>query len=111
MTLFQAAVYGIVQGLTEFLPVSSSAHLNLLPWLLHWEDPGLSFDVALHVGTLVAVAGYFWKDWYTMARAALYDRSSTEARLLGYLLLATLPGGLAGLTLEHYAETLFRNPA
>ena len=62
MSLLQAIVLGLVQGLTEFLPVSSSAHLALAPWLLDWQDPGLAFDVALHLGTLVAVAWYFLRD-------------------------------------------------
>jgi len=63
MDSLQALVLGIAQGLTEFLPISSSAHLILIPWLLGWKDPGLTFDVALHLGTLVAVLGYFWRDW------------------------------------------------
>jgi undecaprenyl-diphosphatase len=108
MTLMQAAVYGAVQGLTEFLPVSSSAHLNLLPWLLRWEDPGLSFDVALHVGTLVALLGYFWKDWTGLILGTIRDPRSAQARLLAFLALATIPGGLAGLLFQHYAETLLR---
>jgi undecaprenyl-diphosphatase len=66
MTLFQAAVYGLVQGLAEFLPISSSAHLVLVPWFFGWTDPGLTFDVALHVGTLVAVVAYFWRDWWRL---------------------------------------------
>ena len=69
MTHLQGLVYGAVQGLTEFLPVSSSAHLVLLPWFLRWEDPGLGFDVALHAGTLLAVLWYFWSDWWQIGRA------------------------------------------
>jgi len=61
--LYQAIVLAIVQGFTEFLPVSSSAHLDLFPWLLGWKDPGLSFDIALHFGTLIAIVVYFFKDW------------------------------------------------
>ena len=63
MTIFQAMVLGILQGLAEFLPISSSAHLTLAPWVFGWEDPGLAFDVALHAGTLVALAWYFRTDW------------------------------------------------
>ena len=70
MPLYQAVVLAIVQGLTEFLPVSSTAHLALFPWLLHWEDPGLTFDVALHAGTLLAVLAYFWREWLDMLLAA-----------------------------------------
>src|SRR3989338_4882223 len=61
--IFQSIVLGIVQGLGEFLPISSTAHLILVPYLTGWKDPGLSFDVALHLGTLIAVISYFWKDW------------------------------------------------
>ena len=69
MTVWQAIVLGIVQGLTEFLPVSSSAHLLVVPWLLGWESPGLAFDAALHLGTLAAVLVYFWRDLLAMALA------------------------------------------
>src|SRR5712672_1247285 len=63
MPLFQVLILAIVQGLTEFLPISSTAHLALIPWLFHWKDPGLTFDVALHFGTLLAVLLYFFKTW------------------------------------------------
>lgn len=68
MTIWQAVVMGIVQGLGEFLPISSSAHLVLVPWLFRWHDPGLTFDIALHLGTLVAVIAYFWRDWVDLIR-------------------------------------------
>ncbi|MGH9423515.1 MAG: undecaprenyl-diphosphate phosphatase, partial [Thermoanaerobaculia bacterium] len=71
MTIFQALVLGILQGLTEFLPVSSSAHLALAPYLFGWEDPGLAFDVALHFGTLVAILWYFRKEWGELIAAAI----------------------------------------
>jgi undecaprenyl-diphosphatase len=70
MTPLQAAVLGIVQGLSEFLPISSSAHLSLVPWLFGWEDPGLAFDVALHFGTLLAVLWYFRLEWIQLVKAA-----------------------------------------
>lgn len=70
MTLFQAVVLGFLQGLAEFLPISSSAHLSLAPWVLGWTDPGLAFDVALHLGTLVTLLWYFRHDWVALARAA-----------------------------------------
>ena len=63
MTIIQAIILGVIQGLTEFLPISSSAHLNLFPWLLKWQSMPDSFDVALHVGTLLAIVVYFFKDW------------------------------------------------
>lgn len=110
MTIFQAVILGIVQGLGEFLPISSSAHLVLIPWLLGWKDPGLTFDVALHMGTLLAVVLYFWKDWLGLLRGALNRRPSTEKRLFWYLVIATVPGAIIGLALEKKAETVFRSP-
>jgi undecaprenyl-diphosphatase len=110
MTLFQAAVYGLVQGLGEFLPISSSAHLVLVPWLFGWNDPGLTFDVALHVGTLVAVVAYFWKDWWRLIIGGLTDVRGPDGRLFWYLVLATIPGALVGFLLEKKAETIFREP-
>jgi undecaprenyl-diphosphatase len=106
---------GIVQGLSEFLPISSSAHLALVPWLLHWQDPGLGFDVALHFGTLVAVLWYFRAQWVSLAGAAwrivVRRRVETEEeRRVVFLIVATIPGALAGLALEKYAETVFRDP-
>jgi undecaprenyl-diphosphatase len=115
MPIYQAVVLAIVQGLTEFLPVSSTAHLVLFPWLAHWNDPGLTFDVALHAGTLVAVLLYFWRMWLDML-AALFrrdaDPAAAEKRRLFYsLLLATIPAGVAGLLFEKQAEAEFRTPA
>lgn len=110
MTISQAMVYGIIQGLGEFLPISSSAHLIIAPWLFGWKDPGLSFDVALHLGTLVAVVIFFWKDWFVLARAALGGQKSIEAKLFWYLVIATIPGAIIGKALEGTAESAFRNP-
>src|SRR6266851_3813464 len=121
---------GVLQGATEFLPVSSSGHLILLPWLLGWEDPGLTFDVALHVGTLVAVLAYFAPLWIRIFVAAFTGRpvvlsESEEQRgssnmrttdpkrermLLWFLVAATIPGAIAGALLEKHAETTFRDP-
>ncbi len=117
MTLGHAVALGILQGLGEFLPISSSGHLILAPWLLGWADSGLSFDVALHLGTLAAVAAAFWRDWLRMILAflkALPDGrvfEDREARLLVYLAVASVPGALAGLLLDAWAETTFRAPA
>ena len=115
MTLFQAVVLGIIQGLAEFLPISSSAHLALAPWLLHWPEPGLSFDVALHTGTLAAVLVYFRAEWGRLIAAAwsivTTRRVETESqRRVVYLIIATIPGGIAGVLLDKYAETTFRAP-
>ncbi len=103
----QAVILGAVQGLTEFLPVSSSAHLIFVPWLFNWDDPGLAFDVALHLGTLLALLIYYWRDWTEMA-ASLVSAKSQPRRLLGLLVIATIPGAVIGLVLEKPAETLFR---
>lgn len=110
MSLFHAIVLGIVQGLGEFLPVSSSAHLALVPWLLHWDDPGLAFDVALHVGTLIAVLWYFRDQWIALVKAALGQGTAEDRRRMGFLIIATIPGAIAGLALEKYADTAFRDP-
>ena len=115
MTVFQAVVLGLVQGLAEFLPISSSAHLVLTPWVFGWSDPGLAFDVALHVGTLVAVLWYFRAEWVRLTRSAFallrHRRADTEdtQRLL-YLIIATIPAAIGGVLLEDYAETTFRSP-
>ncbi len=108
--MVQAVVLGLVQGLGEFLPISSSAHLVLVPWLMQWVDPGLTFDIALHVGTLIAVILYFWKDWLGLLSKGLTQPKEREGKLFWYLVLATIPGALIGFLLENIAETIFRNP-
>ena len=116
MPLYQAIVLAIIQGLTEFLPVSSTAHLTLFPWFLGWKDPGLTFDVALHAGTLVAVLVYFWRLWVDMLLAAAGRGKGSAAeieekrRLFWYLVIGTIPGGIAGYLLERRAEDEFRTP-
>jgi undecaprenyl-diphosphatase len=116
-SIFEAIILGIVQGLTEFLPISSSGHLILAEWATGWEGElmnNLTFDVALHVGTLAAVLWYFWRDWVMIGKAVLKVLRGRaleyEARLVLYICLATVPAVIAGLTLEHTVETLFRNP-
>ena len=116
MNIFQAAVLGVLQGLAEFLPISSSAHLALAPWLFGWQDPGLGFDVALHLGTLAAVLWYFRHEWVRLLAAAWRvivqrgARTAEEWRVI-YLIIATIPGGIGGLLLNKYAESAFRSPA
>ena len=110
MTIFQAVIFGLVQGLGEFLPISSSAHLILVPWFFRWQDPGLTFDIALHVGTLVAVILYFWRDWWQLITKGLTNVRSVEGRLFWYLAAASVPGAVAGFLLEKNAETIFRTP-
>ena len=116
MTIFQAIVLGLIQGLTEFLPISSSAHLALAPFLFGWKDPGLAFDVALHFGTLIAVLWFFRKEWGQLISAAvaiLRTRTvdTPEKKRVLFLILATIPGAIGGLLLEEKAETVFRAPA
>jgi len=115
LTWLQAVVLGIVQGLGEFLPISSSGHLIVVPWLMSWPDQSLAFDVALHLGTLAAVLGAFLGDWYRLVAGtiqALWGRTwNAEARTLGTLALASVPGAVAGLLLDKWAETTFRLPA
>jgi undecaprenyl-diphosphatase len=116
VTIFQAVVLGLIQGLTEFLPISSSAHLSLTPYLFGWQDPGLAFDVALHFGTLVAVLWYFRREWVKLISAAasiVRTRRITtvEEKRVVFLALATIPGAIGGLLLEEKAETVFRAPA
>lgn len=115
MTVFQAIVLGVLQGLAEFLPISSSAHLTLAPWVLGWDDPGLAFDVALHFGTLLAILWYFRREWVELVRAGfeviLTRRVETDVqRRALFLLIATIPGGIAGLAFEKQAESTFRSP-
>lgn len=119
MTLLQAVVLAIVQGITEFLPISSTAHLVLVPWLFGWTDPGLTFDVALHAGTLVALLVYFAPTWLALLLPVFRNTPGEYAalggveqprRLLGLLAVATIPGAVIGYALEDYAETVFREP-
>ena len=135
MPILEAIVLGIIQGLTEFLPVSSTAHLALVPWLVtrlglaNWSDPGLTFDVALHAGTLFAILLYFWRTWIQILRAAFGgkvvrfsetsdsardltpEEQTRERRLLWYMIAATIPAGIAGALLQKRIETTFRAPA
>jgi undecaprenyl-diphosphatase len=116
MSIVQVIILAIVQGLTEFLPISSSAHLALAPWLLGWKDPGLAFDIALHLGTLVSVLLYFYKDWLQIL-AQGFGLSFTHdtqldknPRLLWMLAAASLPIGVFGLLFGEQAETTWRSP-
>ena len=116
-TVAQALIMGIVQGLTEFLPVSSSGHLILAPFLFGWHDPfidSLAFSVMLHIGTLLALLIYFWADWLRLVPAglaALRDRSlraDPDRRLAWLLLTATVPAAVAGVLLNDLIETNVR---
>lgn len=116
MQILAAAILGVIQGLTEFLPISSSAHLILVPWFLGWKPEGLAFDVALHVGTAAAVLAYFWKDWTCMAGEAIAGIirrrpcATPPAKLFWLLAVGTLPAMAAGLALEKTIEERLRSP-
>ena len=115
MTPLQAIALGVIQGLSEFLPISSSAHLTLAPWLFGWEDPGLAFDVALHFGTLLAVLWYFRMEWLNLTKAAFgilttFRIETPEKRKVIYLIVATIPGAIGGYILQSRAESSFRSP-
>ncbi|MBZ5631626.1 MAG: undecaprenyl-diphosphatase UppP [Acidobacteriia bacterium] len=115
MPLLHAIILGIIQGLTEFLPVSSSAHLALIPWLFGWNDQGLSFDIALHVGTVLAVIVYFFRDWVQVIAQGFGLNIGSDPgirrnpRLLWLLALGSVPAGIAGLLVKDLAENVWRN--
>jgi undecaprenyl-diphosphatase len=119
MPIYQAVILAIVQAVTEFLPISSTAHLFLFPWLLDWGDPGIPFTVAVHAGTLVAVVLYFLRDWLRLTlcgfgmhypRAAPAEDVVQSRRIFWYLVAGTIPAGIAGLLLEDLIATTFRSP-
>jgi len=116
LNVIQALVLGLVQGLTEFIPVSSSAHLIVVPWLFHWEDPGLVYDIALHLGTLAALLWYFRSDWSRLVRAgvaSIVERkigADNDRRLAWLLVIATIPGLVIGLLAEGKITELFHQP-
>ena len=113
MPPLHAILYGLIQGLTEFLPVSSSAHLVLLPWFTGWPDPGLAFDVALHWGTLIAALFYFRNDIIQLTRGffdSLKGGRAPENILPWKIAFATVPGALLGALFEKQADTVFRSP-
>lgn len=116
MVIIQAIILGFVQGLTEYIPISSSAHLIILPWLFKWTDPALtslSFDVALHMGTLAAVIWFFWSDWVRLVRAgfaSLRERKiagDPDRKLAWFILIGCIPGGIAGVLAESKIDALF----
>jgi undecaprenyl-diphosphatase len=116
MPLYQVIVLAVIQALTEFAPVSSSAHLEVAPWLFGWKDPGLTFDVALHAGTLAAILIYFFKDWVQIIGQGLGLRAGTDPQLkqnrslLWLLAIASIPIGVIGFLFNKQAESTWRNP-
>lgn len=110
--IFKAIILGIVQGIGEFLPISSSAHLILVPFLFGWGSNSMAFDIALHVGTLLAVLVVFFRDWWDLFIGAVNKvtkgKESFENRMFWYLVIATVPGALLGFLLEDVVENVFR---
>ncbi|MBN1565175.1 MAG: undecaprenyl-diphosphate phosphatase [Anaerolineae bacterium] len=120
MDLLKAIFLGLLQGTTEFLPISSSGHLVLVPWWLGWEKPPLVFDVVVHLGTLVAVLVYFWRDWLTLFRASVHAlrnlsqsnelAENPDTRLVLWLIVGTIPAATIGLLLEGMFTSTFSHP-
>ncbi len=107
MNIIQALILGVVQGLTELLPISSSAHLTIIPWVFKWDIPEY-FDVALHAGTLLAIALFFFKDWLNLIKGGISTvikkDKNPEGKMFWYIVLATIPGGIIGFALDKLAE-------
>ena len=119
MPIYQVVILALVQALTEFLPISSTAHLFLFPWILGWGDPGLTFTMAVHAGTLVAVLLYFLKTWLQLGMAGIglkypanasAEEVATSRRLFWYIVAGTIPAALLGVLLESAIENEFRSP-
>ena len=120
MEIYQSVILGIVQGLTELLPISSSAHLNIIPWMFEWNknlaftEAFEGFDVALHFGTLLAIAIYFFKDWLNLIKGgfaqAFKGKKTVEGKMFWYIVLATIPGGIIGFVLDKFLEDTLTKP-
>ena len=113
ITVFRAIILGAVQGLTELLPISSSAHLFIIPWIFNWGGIG-DFDVALHFGTLLAIGIFFFKDWIKLIKGG-YDqvvkkKKTFEGKMFWYIVIATIPGGIIGYLLDHYCSDILTRP-
>lgn len=113
MNEIQALILGIVQGLTELLPISSSAHLAIIPWLFSWQIPE-AFDVALHFGTLLAIVIFFFKDWIKLIvsgyKQVVKKEKSFEGKMFWYIVAATIPGGIIGFVLDKFAGDFLKRP-
>ena len=111
MTALQSIILGIIQGLTELLPVSSSAHLNIFPWLLGWSEIPDSFDIALHFGTLMAITIFFFRDWIDLIKGGFNKvfkkEDSVNGRMFWYIMIATIPAGILGMILEKISGKIF----
>ncbi len=112
MSILQSLILGITQGFTELLPISSSAHLFLIPWFFKWNIPE-SFDVALHFGTLLAIGIFFFKDWLNLIKGGfgnLRGKKTNDGKMFWYIVIATIPGGIIGFILDHFLEGFFQKP-
>lgn len=113
MEIYQALILGIIQGLAELLPISSSAHLTIIPMIFKWSVPE-AFDVALHFGTLLAIIIFFFKDWLELIKGgynyAIKKEKTTQGKMFWYIVLATIPGGVIGYILDHFCEDYLKNP-
>jgi len=124
MNIFQAFILGLIQGLTEFIPVSSSGHLVLVPWVLKWPAPGLAFDTMVHWGTLIAILAYFWRDWLRIIGGFLRSLTTSgpwstrpggrlvnvDSQLAWWLIIGTIPAAIIGYLFQGFFESLFNNP-
>lgn len=113
MSVFRAVILGIIQGAAEFLPISSSAHLILVPYLLGWKESGLSFDVALHFGTMLAILVVFFNEWLTLLRGTIRSikekKPNKNSKIFWYLVAATIPACIVGVLLDDIIENIIRN--
>lgn len=113
MSVFKAIILGIIQGIAEFLPISSSAHLILFPYLFGWKESIFAFDIALHFGTMMAVLVIFFKDWWDLFIGAVRDvkekKKSTNGKMFWNLVIATIPAALVGVLLDDVIENVVRN--
>ena len=120
MSVLQALILGVIQGLTELLPISSSGHLEIIPWIFNWSnEPGFKeafegFDVALHFGTLLAIGIFFFKDWIRLFiggyNQVVKKKKTTEGKMFWYLVIATIPGGIIGFLLDTFAGDILKKP-
>lgn len=120
MTILQALILGVIQGLTELLPISSSAHLSIIPWMFGWTNSDIfkinfeGFDVALHFGTLLAIVIFFFKDWLKLIeggyKQVVKKEKTFEGKMFWYLVIATIPGGIIGFILDKFAGNVLETP-
>ena len=120
MTIIQSLILGIIQGLTELLPISSSAHLSIIPWMFGWTNSAQfvadfeAFDVALHFGTLLAIVAFFFKDWIALIKGGykqvVKKEKSFEGKMFWYIVFATIPGGIIGFILDKFVGDKLEDP-